>query len=92
MSAKAEISWTRRTDEGEKLQVYVHHVGNRWLFYARARRFDRWESVENPPLEDWLELLDAVQRLAQRRRLRPEEPDRVRKAIQERFPDFQAEE
>ena len=34
MSAKAEISWKRTTEDGEKVQVYAHHVGNRfhaWL-------------------------------------------------------------
>jgi hypothetical protein len=84
---KAEISWTRHTPEGEKLQVYVHHVGNRWLFHARSRRYDPWQSVEHPPLEDWLELLDAVRRRAARRLLRPEEIDRVKKSILARFPE-----
>ena len=41
------------------------------------------------PLEDWLELLDAVRRLVNRRRLRPEEENRVKKFIRERFPDVQ---
>jgi hypothetical protein len=38
-------------------------------------------------LEDWLELLDAVQRLITRRRLQPEHEERVRQRIRERFPD-----
>ena len=84
---KAEISWKRGTQEGLKLQVYVQHVGRDWLFYAREKRYDRWQAVPEPPLEDWLELLDAVQRLINRRRLRPEEEDRVKKCIRERFPD-----
>lgn len=83
---KAEISWKRVTAEGEKLQVYVHHVGRDWLFFSREKRYDRWQPVENPPLEDWLELLDAVQRLINRRRLKPEEAGRIRKMIRERFP------
>jgi hypothetical protein len=44
---------------------------------------------EEPPLEDWLELLDAVQRRINRRLLRPEEEDRVKASIRERFPDAQ---
>jgi len=84
---KAEISWRRVTNEGQRLQVYARHVGRDWLFFAREKRYDRWEPVEKPPLEDWLELLDAVQRLINRRRLRPEEENRVKRTILERFPD-----
>ena len=89
MSAKAEISWKRRTEEGVKIEVYAQHVGNRWLFYARQRRFEQWEPVDDPLLEDWLELLDAVERRIQRRLLRPEEAASLRKAIRERFPDHE---
>jgi hypothetical protein len=38
-------------------------------------------------LEDWLELLDAVQRLITRRRLQPEHEERLRRRIRERFPE-----
>ncbi len=86
---KAEISWKRVTAEGERLQVYAQHVGREWVFFAREKRYDRWERVAEPPLEDWLELLDAVQRLINRRRLRPEEEARVKKSIRERFPETQ---
>lgn len=85
--AKAEISWKRTTDEGVRLQVYVHHTGGQYRFFIRERRYDRWEAVENPLLEDWLELLDGVERRIQRRLLRPEEADRVRSCIRQRFPD-----
>ena len=85
--AKAEVSWKRVTDEGERLQVYARHVGGDWRFFARQRRYDQWEDVPNPPLEDWLELLDAVRRRINRRLLRPEEDARVKKSIRERFPE-----
>lgn len=84
---KAEISWKRTTPEGLRLQVYAHHVGRDWLFFAREKRYDQWQPVPQPPLEDWLELLDALQRLINRRRIRPEEEDRVKKSIRERFPE-----
>jgi hypothetical protein len=58
---KAEISWKRRTEEGDKLQVYAQRVGGEWIFYQREKRFDQWQPVPDPPLEDWMELLDAVQ-------------------------------
>ena len=85
--AKAEISWVRTNEEGEKLQVYAHHVGDRWNFYVRQRRFDQWQLIEKPPLEDWLELLDGVRRRVQRRLVRPEEIQRIEKTIRERFPE-----
>jgi hypothetical protein len=84
---KGEISWVRRTEDG-KLQVYAKRVGDRWHVYAREKRFDIWEEVENPPLEDWLELLDGVRRRIARRLVRPEEEARVAKMISERFPDW----
>lgn len=87
MSAKAEIGWKGRTPEGERREVYAHHVGGRWVFYERSRRYEQWQELPDPPLEDWLELLDAVERRVQRRLLRPEEPDRVRQSIRERHPD-----
>jgi len=43
--------------------------------------------VAEPPLEDWLELLDAVQRLVTRRRYQPDDEDFLRRQIRERFPD-----
>ena len=87
MGAKAEISWNRRTPEGVRLQVYAHHVGKAWRFFVRERRYENWQSLENPPLEDWMELLDAVRRRVARRLLRPEAQERVERSIRERFPE-----
>lgn len=84
---KAEISWKRTTDEGEKIQVYVQRVSRGWKFFHRAKRFDNWEPVKEPPLEDWLELLDAMQRLVNRRRYQPADEVRLRAQIRERFPE-----
>ena len=84
---KAEISWKRITDEGEKIQVYAQHVGREYHFFHRAKRFDVWQRVPEPPLEDWLELLDAVQRLITRRRYQPDDEELLRRKILERFPD-----
>jgi hypothetical protein len=84
---KAEISWKRVTEDGAKLQVNAQRVGGEWIFSQRAKRFDQWQSVVNPPLEDWLELLDAVERLVTRRRLQPVHEDLVRRRIREKFPE-----
>ena len=85
--AKAEISWKGKNEAGVKREVYAQHVGNRWVFRVRAKRFDEWQPLDKPPLEDWLELLDAIERRIARRLLRPEEAIRVKKHIQETFPD-----
>lgn len=84
---KAEISWKRMTDEGVKLQVYAQHVGRDWKFYHREKRYDVWQPVKDPPLEDWLELLDAMQRLITRRRYQPDDENRLRMQIRERYPE-----
>jgi hypothetical protein len=84
---KAEISWKRKTDDGDKLQVYAQRVGGEWVFYQRGKRFDQWQHVPEPPLDDWMELLDAVQRLITRRRLQPVHEDHVKRRIRERFPE-----
>ena len=72
---------------GVKLQVNAQRVSREWRFFQREKRFDQWQPVPEPPLEDWLELLDAVQRLITRRRLQPEHEERLRRRIRERFPE-----
>ena len=84
---KAEISWKRVTDDGQKLQVYAQHVGREWKFFRRKKRFDVWQAVAEPPLEDWLALLDALERLINRRRYQPADEERLRAQIRERFPE-----
>jgi hypothetical protein len=83
---KGEISWKGRTAEGLKREVYAHRVGNEWRFFVREKRYDQWQDLSDPPLEDWLELLDSVQRRIARRLLRPEEEPRLKKTISELFP------
>jgi hypothetical protein len=83
---KAEISWKRETPEGAPLQCYAQHVGKQWIFYQREKRFDCWQPVPHPPLEDWLALLDSVRRRINRRLLRPEEEQKIRQMIIDRFP------
>ena len=84
---KNDISWKRRTPDGVKVEVYAHHVGNQWNFYTRGKRFEDWQFTPEPPLEDWMALLDAVSRLIARDRMPIQEGDRVRRMIRLRFPD-----
>jgi len=89
MGAKAEIGWTRRNEDGERWDVYARHVGRDWKFFIRQRRYERWQPLEHPPLEDWLELLDALRRLTVRRRYQPEDVEQLEAAIRERFPEVE---
>ncbi|MDW7978999.1 MAG: hypothetical protein RMH97_00310 [Verrucomicrobiales bacterium] len=84
---KGEIGWRRVTAEGERVQVYARRVGGEWRFFVRSRRYERWIEQADPPLEDWLKLLDAVQRRVTRRLFEPQEIERIRRTIIERFPD-----
>jgi hypothetical protein len=87
--AKAEISWKRVTEDGQKIQVYVQRVSKEWKFFAREKRFDQWQPVKEPPLEDWMELLDALQRLIVRRRYHPADEEHLKRRIRERFPEVE---
>lgn len=90
MGAKAEIGWTTPGDDGIKRHVYAQHVGTEWRFFERPKRRGReieWGVLENPPLLDWLELLDALERGHVRRRYKPKDIVAVRKRIRELFPE-----
>lgn len=84
---KAEISWKSKSPEGVKREVYVHCVGNAWKFFEREKRYDEWQELERPPLEDYLTLLDGVQRRVARRLLMPDDEKRVLRMIREAYPD-----
>jgi len=87
MSAKAEISWKRVTEDGIHLQIYARHFGGKWRFFKRQRRYDQWQEVESPPMEDWLELLDSIRRRIDRGLLGPQEEPRLIKTIREHHPE-----
>jgi hypothetical protein len=87
MGVKTEISWKIRTTDGARRQINVRKAGATWRFFVREKRFDRWQELDPVPLEDWLRLLDAVQRRIGRRLLRPEEETDLRRQILNRFPD-----
>jgi hypothetical protein len=84
---KGEISWKGRTPEGLKREIYARRVGSDWRFFVREKRYDQWQELPHPPLEDWLELLDGVRRRIARRLVRPEEEARLKKKIAELFPE-----
>jgi hypothetical protein len=87
MANKAQIGWERRQADGSKLEVYALHTGGQYRFFARGKRYDDWQPVKEPPLEDWLALLDAVQRRVQRRKMMPDDEAKLVSAIRERFPE-----
>jgi hypothetical protein len=89
---KAEIGWRREHEEdGERWDHYAQHVGKEWRFFQRLKRYDQWQAVANPALEDWLTLLDSVRRLIVRRRLMPDDEARLVRRIRERFPEAKLE-
>lgn len=89
--AKAEISWKRLNEDGIKIMIYAHHFGRKWHFYQRQQRYDQWQTVVEPPLEDWLELLGAVRRRANRRLHPPEVEQQLLHEIRCRFPEWEGE-
>lgn len=94
MGAKAEIGWTTPGEDGLKRHVFAQRVGGKWMFFERPRRKGKevqWEPLTEPPLSDWLELLDSVTRRADRGLHPPDELQRIRSTILERFPGHQFE-
>lgn len=89
MGSKAEISWKTKSEEGERREVYVNLVGADWKFFVREKRYDQWEPLAKPPLEDWMQLLDGVQRRVQRRLLQPNDEEKVKRKIREAFPEVE---
>ncbi len=87
MAIKSEISWTRRAEDGVRIEVYARRFGGRWSFYSRARRNENWQAIPDASLEDWLHLLDGIRRRVPRRLFPPDEINRVRQAILERYPE-----
>jgi hypothetical protein len=87
MGVKAEITWKRLTPDGERCEINARRSGKSWKLYIRQQRFEVWEALDDPPLEDWLMLLDGIRRRIARQLLRPEEESRLRKSIHEHFPE-----
>jgi len=90
MGVKADIGWTRLDDDGGKCCVYVERHGGQWKFFHRSKRRGRdieWEVVPEPPLVDWMELLDALERGYVRRRYQMPDIVALKKLIHERFPE-----
>ncbi len=87
MAIKSEISWRRTDDEGNRVEVNARRFGGEWRFHQRARRHDLWQRVEDPPVEDWLALIDALERRVTRRLITPDEVKRVRREFQLRHPN-----
>lgn len=86
MAIKSEISWTRRLEDGTKVEIYARRFGGEWRFFQRAKRHDHWLPNPSPPEEDWRLLLDALERRVARRLFPPQEVDRIRREIAQRFP------
>ena len=90
MGAKAEIGWTTTGEDGVKRHVYAQRVGKDWRFFERSRRRGKdieWDALPHPPLQDWLELLESIQRRAGRDLNPPEAVINVKRLIRYRFPE-----
>lgn len=83
---KTEVSWTREDAEGIKRRYTAHSVGGRWTFRTQAARFDPWTELAEPSLEDWLELLDGVERRVGRGLAQAREAAQLRRHVKGLFP------
>jgi len=83
---KIEVTWSAPDPEGGKRHVCARMKGDRWVFLTRARRHEDWKVIAEPPLEDWLELLDGVRRRVGRHLASPKDEARLIIEIRRRFP------
>lgn len=87
MPGRGDISWKTRTLEGERREVSARRHGKGWQFRERGGRYEPWQVVKEPNLEDWLKLLDGVERRVPRRLCDPGEPARIRRLILRDYPE-----
>lgn len=90
--AKGEIGWKRVDEFGVKLQVYSKRVRGKWTFFVRERRFDNWEPLNDPTIEDWGELINAAQRRIGRGMMPPKEHGKLIEQLREEMPSVTEEE
>ena len=55
--------------------------------FISSKRFEQWEEVAEPPLEDWLSLLDAVRRRISRKKIPEQDEKKLVRLIRARFPE-----
>lgn len=85
--AKKEISWKRKDEDGNRCQVKAHQSRSHWDFFVREGRFDEWMPLPHPPLEDWLALLDGLERRVVRRMYGEADIKQVKTFIHQNFPE-----
>lgn len=81
-------------EDGVKRHVFAQKVGKDWKFFERPRRKGRdieWQELPHPPLLDWLELLDSLERRTARDLHPPKQVERLRQMIRDRFPEHRFE-
>ncbi len=89
MAAKGEIGWRRHTEDGVKLKICAEPNGDKWRFYSQVKRNEKWEAIAEPPLEDWLNLLEGIRNRIARRLMTPESETRLIADIRKRFPNVE---
>ena len=86
MAHKSGIQWKRKDADGKSCEVAAKLVGDTWRFSIRGGRYDDWQPMPAPPLEDWEELLDAVERRVGRGFIKAVEVTALRSRIRKLFP------
>lgn len=90
MSAKTEVGWTTPGPDGVKRHVSAHKFGGVWIFHERPKRKGKdihWKEIKTPTLNDWLDLLESLERRAARDLTPPDQVDAVRNRIRECYPE-----
>lgn len=92
MSGKNEVGWTTPGIDGVKRHVFARKFGGEWAFHERPKRKGKdvqWQKIGTPSLNDWLDLLENLERRAARDLTPPSQIEAVRQRIREKYPEHQ---
>jgi hypothetical protein len=83
---KIEIAWTGEGPDGQKRQIRARSHADDWIFSTRAKRFDEWEVLASPSIEEWRMLLDGLRRRRGRHLAGAKDEARLLARIRRLFP------
>lgn len=74
-----ELGWWKRDESGRKYQVNVRLFGKQLQWTCQRERFEPWEDYGPPTAEDWDKALELAENRYQRRLIRKDALDLVRR-------------
>ncbi|WFB36779.1 hypothetical protein P3T73_03260 [Kiritimatiellota bacterium B12222] len=77
------LGWKEIDEDGRKLEVEAFRERNHWTFTKRLNRRHDWETIEEPSVADWEQLMDLIDRKYRRRRCAYRDVEQVKEFLEE---------